>query len=136
MVERSFSLKSAVATAGNFCSSGKPFPGPEMRFAGSVEDGDSAIPVQLNFENPIRRVERLLYTVRHHAENERWEGFLGHFLRVKLGGKSSQFKIRLVRAQRENSAATLDCDDFAHCYWRNHIFPEPIHKSVHSPPAR
>jgi hypothetical protein len=106
-----------------------------MRFAGSVEDGDSAIPVQLNFENPIRRVERLLYTVRHHAENERWEGFLGHFLRVKLGGKSSQFKIRLVRAQRENSAATLDCDDFAHCYWRNHIFPEPIHKSVHSPPA-
>ena len=30
---------------------------------------------------------------------------------------------------------TLDCDDFADCYWRNHIFPEPIHKSVHSPPA-
>jgi bifunctional non-homologous end joining protein LigD len=36
---------------------------------------------------------------------------------------------------KANSAATLDRDDFAHCYWQNDIFPKAIHKGVHSSPA-
>jgi hypothetical protein len=51
---------------------------PKVRLASSVKNGDSSIPVQLYLEDPIRRVERLLYAVRHHRRHECRKILLGH----------------------------------------------------------
>jgi hypothetical protein len=52
--------------------------GPEVRLTSRVEHCDPPISVQLDFENPIRRVEWLLRDFSHHGLDEGWQGFLGH----------------------------------------------------------
>jgi hypothetical protein len=41
-----------------------------MRLAGRIEDGNCPVTIELNFEYPIRRIERLLRAVRLHRGNE------------------------------------------------------------------
>jgi hypothetical protein len=52
-LERSLSRDTAFEIAGNFCSSGTAVTRPEIRFAGSVEDRNGSIAVQLDFKYPI-----------------------------------------------------------------------------------
>jgi hypothetical protein len=39
---------------------GQSIPGPKVRFASGIEDGDRPVTVELDFKDPIRRIKRSL----------------------------------------------------------------------------
>ena len=78
MVERSSSLETAVATAGNFASSARPLRDHRWSLPAPSKDRDRPVTVELDFEDPIWRVEGSFRALRHHRGNEGWDGLLGH----------------------------------------------------------
>jgi hypothetical protein len=89
MVERSFSLETAVAIAGNFASSGQTVSRPEMRLAGGIEDRHRPVTIELDFEDPIGRIKGSFRALRHHWREEGWEGGLWHFSGLAGGQANS-----------------------------------------------
>jgi hypothetical protein len=65
---------------------------PKVRLAGFVEDNNRSITIELDFEYPVRRVEKLFYPVRHHGRHK-----LRNFLLYHAEPKIS----RRLRAESE-----------------------------------
>jgi hypothetical protein len=47
---------------------------PKVRFTGSVENYDRSVAIELNFEDPVRRIEGCFGTFRHHGRYKIREG--------------------------------------------------------------